>query len=709
MAKRWTPRTLFRLGRAVVDRMEPIDPFPADERPDRTPDAAWRPTVKRRALCALAFLAVWAVTLEARLVMLQVVQHDSRLAEAIAQQESEIRPEAPRGDILDRDGRLMAYSVDADSIVADPSLIEPSERRKTADAICDALRDCTRKDREELVRTLSSRKRFVYVRRSRTVLPDQVARVDALGLPGILLRTEPRRYYPYAELAAHVLGFVGLDNTGQAGVEYSFDQDVQGQAGLARVQVDAHGRRLDTVVERPPVPGATVELTIDVNLQYIAERELKAGVEANHARGGTALIMDPRTGEILALANYPTFNPNIASRFSLDALRNRAITDVYEPGSTFKIVTASAALENHIVRPFDLIDTNPGYVSVAGRSRPIYDTHRNGVIPFIDVIVKSSNVGAVKVGLRTGAALMTTYVHRFGFGQQLAPDLPGGSRGLWNAANLTESGLASVSMGYQVSVTPLQMVTAASAVANGGTLMEPHIVRAVTRNGVRDAIAPKALHRAIEPDTAAELTTMMEGVVERGTATMAKIAGYSIAGKTGTAHRIVNGRYSDSEYNASFVGFIPSRHPVYTILVVIDTPRAGSYYGGPVAGPIFKRIAEAALQHAGVPPTESPEPPVLVPAAPEPMPAQWQRVRVTSLPLQPQPTDGPAVMPDLRGASGREAMRTLGAIGLTPRISGSGFVVRQSPEPGVPVDAGGQAIVELRRDAGRATSIEANP
>jgi cell division protein FtsI/penicillin-binding protein 2 len=269
MAKRWTPRTLFRLGRAVVDRMEPIDPFPADERPDRTPDAAWRPIVKRRALCALAFLAVWAVTLEARLVMLQVVQHDSRLAEAIAQQESEIRPEAPRGDILDRDGRLMAYSVDADSIVADPSLIEPSERRKTADAICDALRDCTRKDREELVRTLSSRKRFVYVRRSRTVLPDQVARVDALGLPGILLRTEPRRYYPYAELAAHVLGFVGLDNTGQAGVEYSFDQDVQGQAGLARVQVDAHGRRLDTVVERPPVPGATVELTIDVNLQYI--------------------------------------------------------------------------------------------------------------------------------------------------------------------------------------------------------------------------------------------------------------------------------------------------------------------------------------------------------------------------------------------------------------------------------------------------------
>jgi cell division protein FtsI (penicillin-binding protein 3) len=708
MAKLWTPRALFRLGRAVIDRMEPIDPFSADERPDRKLDAAWRPVVKRRALCALAFLAVWAVTLEARLVMLQVVQHDSRLAEAIAQQESEIRPEAPRGDILDREGRLLAYSVDADSIVADPSLIKPSERRKTAEAICDALRDCTRKDRDELVRTLSSPKRFVYVRRSRTVLPDQVARVDALGLTGILLRTEPRRYYPYAELAAHVLGFVGLDNTGQAGVEYSFDQDVRGQAGLARVQVDARGRRLDTVVERPAVPGATVELTIDVNLQYIAERELEAGVEANRARGGTVLIMDPRTGEILAMANYPTFNPNIASRFGPDARRNRAVTDPYEPGSTIKMVTASAALENHIVTPTDLIDTNPGYVTVAGRSRPIYDTHRNGVIPFTDVIVKSSNVGAVKVGLRTGAALMTKYVRLFGFGQQLAPDLPGGSRGLWNA-NLTESGLASVSMGYQIGVTPVQMVTAASVIANGGMLMEPHVVRAVTRNGVREAVAPKALHRAIEPDTAAELVTMMEGVVERGTATMAKIAGYAIAGKTGTSHRVVDGHYSDSEYNASFVGIVPSRHPVYTILVVIDTPRAGSYYGGTVAGPIFKRIAEAALQHAGVPPTESPEPPVLVPAEPEPMPAQWQRVRVTSLPPQPQSADGPAVMPDLRGVSGREAMRTLGAIGLTPRISGSGFVVRQSPEPGVPVDAGGQAIVELRREAGRATSIEANP
>jgi cell division protein FtsI/penicillin-binding protein 2 len=709
MAKLWTPRRLLQIGRTVVDRMEPIDPFPADERPDRKLDAAWRPVVKRRAFCALAFLALWAVTLEARLVMLQVVQHDARLAEAIAQQESEIRPEAPRGDILDREGRLMAYSVDADSIVADPSLIKPSEKQKTADAICDALRDCTRKDRDELVRTLSSVKRFVYVRRSRTVLPEQVARVDALGLPGILLRTEPRRYYPYAELAAHVLGFVGLDSAGQAGVEYSFDHDVQGQAGLARVQVDAHGRRLDTIVERPPVPGAAVELTVDVNLQYIAERELKAGVEANRARGGTALIMDPRTGEILALANYPTFNPNIASRFSVDALRNRAIADVYEPGSTFKMVTASAALENHIVKPTDLIDTNPGYIVIPGRSKPISDAHHGmGVMPFIDVIAKSSNVGAVKVGLRTGAELMTKYVQRFGFGQQLAPDLPGGSRGLWNA-NLTESGLASVSMGYQISVTPLQMVTAASAVANGGTLMEPHIVRAVIRNSMREAIAPKALHRAIEPDTAAELTTMMEAVVERGTATMVKIDGYSIAGKTGTAHRIVNGRYSDSEYNASFVGFIPSRRPVYTILVVIDTPRAGSYYGGPVAGPIFKRIAEAALQYAGVPPTVNPAPPVLVPAAPEPLPAQWQRVRVTSLPAQPQVADGPALMPDLRGASGREAMRTLGAIGMTPRISGSGFVVRQSPEPGVPIDAGGQAFVELRRDAGRTTSIEANP
>jgi cell division protein FtsI (penicillin-binding protein 3) len=681
------------LRRLLATNPATFDPLHGDDRVDAAFESAWRSTVKRRALCALGLVALWAVALEARLVELQVFQHEYRLSEARAQQQSQLRPEALRGDIVDRDGHILAYSVEADAIVADPTLVE--DPGATSAAICQALADCSGSDRRDLERKLSGSGRFVYLRRSRNVLPEQVTRVAALKLPGILLRSDPRRYYPYAELGAHVVGFVGQDNTGQGGIEYSYNDAIKGTDGLAYAQVDARRQRLETRVERAPVPGATVELTLNVTLQYAAERALREGVEANRARGGSAIVMDPYTGEVLALANYPTFNPNIASRYGDDQLRDRAIADVYEPGSTFKLVTASAALENHIVAPTDLIDTNPGYITIPGRSRPIFDTARHGVISFEDVIVESSNVGAVKVGLRTGAERMTRYVERFGFGQLIAPDLAGGTRGLWNASNLGEVGLASVSMGYQVSVTPLQMVTAASAVANGGTLMEPHFVRAVVRDGVREPVLPKALHRAIESETAATLTSMMEGVVERGTAPAAQIPDYGVAGKTGTARKIVGGRYSSTDYNASFVGFVPSRRPVFTILVVIDTPRGGTYYGGTVAAPIFKRIAEAALQDAGVPEAIDPPPPVRLSTEQARLPLQ--RVRTTALLPAVLPAGGPALMPDLRGLSGREALRVLTGVGLTPRMTGVGFVARQAPEPGRAVERGGWASVELQR------------
>ncbi|MEO8480708.1 MAG: penicillin-binding protein [Acidobacteriota bacterium] len=700
----WGPRprgdhrrasTLISLFRALQSSIS--DLFDPADRSDLAFEGVWRAVVKRRALCALALIGLWAAVLEARLVRLQVFQHDALLAEAVAQQSSQIKLEALRGDIRDRNGKVLAYSVQADSIVADPSHVESAP--KTAAALCAALRDCTPKDRQDLERKLSGKGQFTYIRRSRSLVPEQIVRVTALKLPGVYLNSDTRRYYPNAETGVHVLGYVGQDNSGQAGVEYSFNEAVKGAEGLAYIQVDARRQRLETRVEREPVVGATLELTIDTQLQFLVERELKAGVEANRARGGTAIVMDPYTGEILAMANYPTFNPNAVGRATDDQLRNRAIADVYEPGSTFKIVTASAALEGKIVTPWELIDTNPGSIRPYGRSRPIFDTHHYGVLPFEDVIIKSSNVGAVKVGLRTGAERMTRYVKLFGFGQLLAPDLPGGSRGLWNANNLSESGLASVSMGYQVSVTPLQMATAVSAVANGGLLMQPHVVRALVRNGVREVVAPKVLNRAIEADTAAMLVSMMEGVVDRGTATPAQIAGYPVAGKTGTAHRIVDGHYSQTDYNASFVGFVPSRRPKFTILVVIDTPRAGTYYGGTVSAPIFKRIAEGALQYAGVPSPVNPTPPVLVPRepAPTPMSPAIRVVRFDGPAAQVVPASGPTLMPDLRGISSRQALRDISGVGLTARVNGSGVVVRQSPEPGTPVEPGGWASIELQR------------
>ena len=666
-----------------------LDLLRGDETPDSGFERGWRSVVKQRVLVVFAGLTIWVGAIEGRLIQLQVFQHDELEARAQRHQQQRVPLEATRGDILDRNGKMLAYSVDARSIVADPSLVIDPVR--TAAKVCAALGDCNGKERKELEAKLSRPSRYETIRRSQAVSPEQVERVAELKLAGIVTPADSRRYYPQYDLAAHVLGFVDRDSKGQAGVEYRYDKLIRGEDGLAFAQVDAKRQRLESRVERQPVPGATLELTLDLQLQYIAERELKAGVEANRAKGGTAIIMDPATGEILALANYPTFNPNVVSRSSDDARRNRATQEVYEPGSTFKIVTASAALEEGVVTPDEIIDTRPGYIRFG--SRIIDDDHKYGVMTFEDVIVKSSNVGAIKVGLRTGVDRLSRYVHRFGFGEVLAQDFAGQSRGLWNPNGLDDSGLASVSIGYQVGVTPLQMVAAVSAVANGGLLMQPRIVRAMVRDGQRVPTEPKVMRRAISPGTAATLTTIMEGVLsQRGTARYASLTSYTAAGKTGTAKKIVNNRYSDTDYNASFVAFVPSRRPVFTILVVVDTPRAGTYYGGSVAAPIFKRIAEAALLQVGVPSTVNPPPPVMVAASTPTLPAT-----VPSLVPALTPVGGMAVMPDVTGLSVREAVRVLTNVGLTVRPRGAGFVARQTPTAGEPIDQGSWTLLELQQ------------
>jgi cell division protein FtsI (penicillin-binding protein 3) len=675
----------------------PLHVPPAEDGPDAAFERSWRQSLRQRVFVVLSCVAVWVVAVQARLIQLQVFQHDELEARARRHQEQRVPLEATRGDIVDRHGQVLAFSVEARSIVADPSLVVDPE--KTAARVCAALGDCLTKERKELEAKLTRSTRYEVIRRSQAVSPEQVERIAALELPGIVTPSDSRRYYPRYELGAHVLGFVGRDSRGQGGVEYAYDQLVRGQDGLAFAQVDAKRQRLESRIERPPVPGSTLELTLDLQLQYIAERELKAGVEAHRARGGTAIIMAPSTGEILALASYPTFNPNVVSRSSDDDRRNRATQDVYEPGSTFKIVTASAALEEGVVTPAEVVDTRPGYIKIG--SRIIDDDHKYGVMSFEDVIVKSSNVGAIKVGLRTGVDRLSRYVHRFGFGEVLARDFAGQSRGIWNPNGLDESGLASVSMGYQVGVTPLQMVTAVSAVANGGLLLQPRIVRSVLQNGRREETSPIVVRRAISQETAATLTAIMEGVVSnRGTARQAILTHYQAAGKTGTAKKIVNNRYSDTDYNASFVGFVPSRRPVFTILVVVDTPRAGTYYGGSVAAPIFKRIAEAALQQVGVPSTVNPPPPVLVSAATPRLPMRIASSIPPSLVAAVSPVGDTTVMPDVTGLSAREAVRKLTAVGLTVRPRGSGFVARQHPAPGEPVDPGSWGLLDLQRTIG---------
>jgi cell division protein FtsI/penicillin-binding protein 2 len=669
-----------------------IDVLRTTERPTEAFEAQWRQTIKRRVAFVLVAISLWGVVLQARLVWLQVFEHDNYVALALSQQRRRVAVSAPRGDILDRHGQVLATSAEGTAITADPS--EVDDPAGTAAKLCAALRDCSPKEKTDLIAKLSGKGEFAWLRRWRFVSNEQLSNVQALELKGVSFMAEPGRYYPNMSLAAHLLGFVGVDNVGLGGLELVYEDLVGGQPGQVLVQRDGYRHRMLTYVEQAPVPGATLELTIDRDLQYVAERELEAAVKFNDAKGGTVIIMDPRSGEILALANAPTFNPNNPGDATADQRRNRATQDVYEPGSTFKIVTASAAIQEGVLKPTDLIDCNPGYITFPGR-KPITEAkgHNYGLIPFEDVIVKSSNVGAIKAGLRVGAELMSRYVHRFGFGEVLGTDFKGQSAGIvYSTASINDSTLASMSMGYNVSVTPLQMATAASAVANGGTLYEPHVVAAVVRDGKREVVAPKVLRQAVNQETAATVTTFMEGVVERGTAKAAQMDRYQVAGKTGTAQKIVDGHYAN-QYNSSFVGFVPSRNPALTILVVIDTPRANGHYGGEVAAPVFKRIADAALSEMGVPATIRPIPPILVTAASD-------RIPPPVLPTVTQvmtPVGNRAVMPDVRGLAARDAVRALSAAGLLVKLRGSGFVTAQTPEAGQAVDSGEVSILDLRR------------
>jgi cell division protein FtsI (penicillin-binding protein 3) len=580
--------------------------------------------------------------------------------------------------------------VDADTIYAVPSAI--ADEAATVRQLCAAFGDCTSKERQDLVERLKRQRHFAYVRRQ--VSQDVAARVAALSLDGIGFIKESHREYPNNELAAHVLGFVGIDSKGLNGIESAYDPQIKGKPGQVLVQADARGHAFSRF-ERPPTAGATVELTIDRVLQNIAERELKRGVLENRAVGGTAIIMDPHTGEILALANEPTFNPNEYRDATEFARRNRAVQDLYEPGSTFKVVTASAAIQERIMPVDTLIDVSGGRLNIG--ARVVRDTHDYGVLSFTDVIVKSSNVGAIRIGFRLGTDRLSDYVQKFGFGRPVSPDFPSESPGIvWDRSKWTESALASVSMGYQVGVTPLQMVTAVSTVANGGDYIEPRVLRAIYRDGRRLVVRPKVLRQTISKDTAASMTTIMEQVVERGTATLAKIDGYTIAGKTGTANKLANGRYSSDTY-ASFVGFLPSNDPVVSVLVVLDSPRGNNgHFGGPVSAPIFKRIAEETLRYLRVPPSINPSAPILVWQQGEEEAGPTNRLVGSEPPYDIEPED-PGKVPDVRGLSARRANQKLTKFRLSARMQGDGFVVDQDPLPGTPITEGTVCRLTLAR------------
>lgn len=661
---------------------------------DHAPD--WRGTLRRRILVAAVLLAIWVVGIEARLVYLQIHRHAELVTRAARQQLRTITAPAKRGDIVDRRGRVLATSVDVDSIYAVPSEID--DAASMVEKLCTALGDCTPRERQALGDRLRKQRAFAYVRRQ--VSPDRAARVAALNLDGVGFIKESRRFFPKKELAAHLLGYVGIDGNGLAGLESAYDSQIRGKPGTILIHTDAR-RHAFSRFERPPTSGSTVELTVDEYLQYIAERELRAGVVQHRAEGGTVVIMNPQTGEILAMANEPTFNPNAYRDAPEAGRRNRAVQDLYEPGSTFKIVTASAAIEEKVMPIDTMIDTNPGFIRIGNSIVDEYQGKNYQVVSFTNVLVKSSNVGAIKIGFKVGTERLSRFVSAFGFGRRVSPDFPGESPGIvWKPEQWTDRALASVSMGYQVAVTPLQVAAAFSSIANLGEYVEPRILRAVYRDGRRYVVTPKVLRRTISRDSAAVLTTIMEGVVDRGTAKLAQIPGYTIAGKTGTASKLIDGRYSASENNVSFAGFLPSRNPAVTIVVVLDAPHAGGRAGGVVAAPIFKRIAQSALLYLGIAPNRNPAPPVLVArrdeSAETPTAVSETREGVVSF-----VADGPpGTVPDLHGLSAREAIGKLVKLGLGARVTGNGFVMSQDPPPGAPLEPGTTGRLFLTRSPG---------
>lgn len=669
-----------------------------------------------RALLVAAFIGFWMLAISARLVYLQVSQHNNLTNRARQQQQNTLDTTPQRGELLDRQGRELARSVPTVSLFIDPGDLEPNEIECTAQQLSASLN----LDESDLLLQLREaqieNKRFLWV--ARRLDSEQGSRILALKLPGLHGRIEPKRYYPNSSLAAHILGYVGLDGAGLGGVEQVYNSKISGEPGQLFLERDATGQPYESF-EIASKPGHTVVLTIDQSIQYLAERALQSAVERSRAKSGTAIVLDPRSGEILALANAPTFDPNNVAGSAAGARSNWALQNIYEPGSTFKIVAFSAALDRKLVKPEDRIDCQMGAITVAGRV--VHDHSPFGSLTIAEALAKSSNVGAIKLGIRVGDESMYDYITRYGFGSRTGIELPGETPGILRKVDRWQpSSIGSIAIGQEIGVTPVQMLSAFGAVANDGIRIAPHIIREV-RNAAGTVVykSEPEQRRVVNAETAVALRAMLEGVTLRGTAKKAQLDGYSAAGKTGTAQKIDprTRSYSSTKFVGSFVGFAPVNNPEVAIIVVIDEP-AGAYHGGDVAAPLFREIAEQVLPVLGImPDIETKSAPELIARADSTVgvdSAREKRLRIERERKATLPTvdnngsrDGEVVyavatnnailMPDLRGRSVRDVARTCAQLGLQIEARGEGRVLKQNPAPGAEVSTGQVVYVDFGR------------
>ncbi len=668
-------------------------------------------TSRRRVFVIASCLVFWMAAIAVRLVYLQTVEHDWLRERARQQQQDAVETSPVRGLVLDREGRELARSVDTDSFFVVP--YELSDISQTAAQLAPLLGVDAKTLAARLVEAKEGNRKFAWV--ARKLEHEQAERIAALKLPGLYSLKEPKRRYPNGALASHVLGFVGLDEVGLGGIEQAYDERVRGEAGKLFIETDAHRRAYDSF-EAGARPGQSVVLTIDQVIQYRTEQALAGAVERSHAKSGTAIVLDPHTGEILALANAPSFDPNDARRAPAEARVNQALQNIYEPGSTFKIVAYSAAIEEGLVTPEDRIDCQMGSITVAGRV--IHDHHAFGALTIADALAKSSNVAAIKLGLRVGDEKMYDYMTRFGFGSRTGVELPGETSGLVRPVKRWQpSSVGSIAIGQEVGVTPLQMAAAFGALANDGVRITPHLVREILdAEGAVVYHANPERHVVVSAETARVLRTMLEGVTVSGTAKRAQLNGYTAAGKTGTAQKIdpATKAYSKTKYIGSFVGFAPVENPAVVIIVVMDEP-VGAYHGGDVAAPVFREIAEQVLPALSVAPDTDfkPAPGADLVAQTTPRAAEAiaearrelereQDARRATLPQVASVGTGAGVsevvyaaatrravlMPDLRGRSVRDAARVCAQLGLQLEARGEGKAIEQSPAAGAEVLSG---------------------
>jgi cell division protein FtsI (penicillin-binding protein 3) len=576
--------------------------------------------VARFWIICLLFLA-WGLTISGRLFWLQIMRHQEFVERAQKQQQRTFEVAPRRGVLYDRNQHELAMTVQVDSVYADPSEIEnkPAAARELA-AIVHTDAEDAHTTEEQILNRLNTGDRFAWI--ARRVENETSAKVKALNLKGIYFQKEFKRFYPDNEIAAQVLGYVGVDDAGLGGLEQKFEPQLHGSPGRMYTAMDARRTVLGST-EKEPEPGQNLVLTIDSNIQFLAERALDHAMERTHADDGTVVVQDVHTGQILALAIRPTFNPNQYRHTTPALLKNHAVSDVYEPGSTFKLVAYSAALDQGLVKPDDMVDCQGGSITIAGRVIHDNQGEHFGVIPVHKALEESSDVGAIKMALKVGQPKFYEYIRNFGFGSKPGVELPGETRGLLRPVNKWgSSSIGSIAMGQEIGVTPLQLVSMVSTIANGGTYLPPHVLlpsqspAGDEKSGAAQAPPlpirlgedlpnplPSGAHRVLSEMAAAQMRKMMEGVVLYGTGKPAQLNGYSSGGKTGTAQKVdpVTHLYSKTMHIASFAGMAPVNNPVIAVAVVIDDPHGGSYYGTAVSAPVFQELAQQVLEYLGVP------------------------------------------------------------------------------------------------------------